>query len=101
MRPGMPFDMSKFRSNMRALGFIDTVTGMAMPWEVPCVGFTREALGDEAFELEHRRRRLWCEMECPQAHYIHGLHDDRGKLIGRVFRFQNPDNAVWFRLRFC
>jgi hypothetical protein len=73
---------------------------MQMPWEVTCAGLTREALGDEHFEWEHGRRRAWCREHCPQAHYIHGLHDDLGRLTGRVFRFEDGDKAVWFKLTF-
>lgn len=83
------------------LGVVDHQTGMAMQWAVPCPGHSRDHLGDEAFELEHHRRRAWCKMECPHRHYIHGLYDEDGRLVGRVFRFASDVDAVRFKLTFC
>jgi hypothetical protein len=72
----------------------------ATPHVVSQPGLTRDHLGDEVFEAAMEERRLWIAQNCREDHLIEPLRNERGVLIGRRYRFADPDEALWFRMRF-
>ena len=71
----------------------------AMPHTVRQPGLTRHDLGDEAFEAAMEERRVWIAENCQGDHLIEPIRKDDG-LVGRRYRFEDPNEAFHFRLRF-
>jgi hypothetical protein len=70
-----------------------------LPFHVDCPTLSREVLGDEAFEREFHRQRVWRNNNCAGHHDGEGIRTD-GKLTGRRFKFELEDDAVLFRMFF-
>ena len=63
-------------------------------------GLTRADMGNQAFEAAMEERRVWIRENCRSNHLIEPIRDHQGVLVGRRYRFEDPDEAVWFRMRF-
>jgi hypothetical protein len=80
-------------------GFVDAERRAATPYVVIWSGLTREDLGDALFEERLCSARDWCEEQCPDGHEIEPIRD-RGRLVGRQFRFASDNDAALFKLWF-
>lgn len=70
------------------------------PHTVSQPGLTRHDMGDEAFRAAMEERRVWIEANCRAGHLIEPIRDHQGILVGRRYCFEDPNEAVWFRMRF-
>ncbi len=82
-----------------------TASAPPTPYEVQCHGLTREHIGDEAFEQEFHRRRLWLKAHCRHYHEVGALRDwtrtDGDSLVGRTYRFECARESVIFKFTFA
>ena len=62
-------------------------------------GLARADMGDQGFEMAMEERRRWIGEHCRGDHMIEPMRQD-GRLVGRRYRFEDPNEAVWFRMRF-
>ena len=67
---------------------------------VPQRGLTRADIGDEAFEAAMEERRVWIAENCRGDHLIEPIRDHQDMHVGRRYWFEDPNEAVWFRMRF-
>src|SRR4051812_43006762 len=66
---------------------------------VPQPGLTREDMGDQGFEAAIEERRVWIREKC-QGDVLPEPLRQNGALIGRRYRFEDANEAFWFKLRF-
>src|SRR5215212_3094545 len=69
------------------------------PHTVSEPGLTRHGLGDEAFEAAMEQRRVWIRENCESDVLPEPLRQN-GRLIGRLYRFEDPNVAFFFKMRF-
>jgi len=62
-------------------------------------GLTSEDMGGQEFEAAIEERRRWIREHCHGDHLIEALCQN-GRLIGRLYRFEDPKEAFFFKLRF-
>ncbi len=97
MRP--PFDLTRLRTRYPS-AYVDHARRITLPNVVECHGLTEDQMGQQTFCLELIRRRAWIEDNCLSDHVIEPMHDKTLRLVGRVFRFYDPNEAFAFRIRF-
>jgi hypothetical protein len=78
-------------------GWNDEARHAATPYVVEWRGLTREHIGDAEFEEKLWEARHWCNERCPQDYEIEPIRE-RGRLVGRQFRFANDNDAALFKL---
>jgi hypothetical protein len=83
----------------RSTGFIDEARRAATPHIVDCVGLNDEDLAYGEYATQLREREDWCRRRCPTQYEIEPLRD-RGRLIGRRYRFAHESDAVLFKTYF-
>jgi hypothetical protein len=83
----------------RSSGFIDEPRRAATPHIVDCIGLNDEDLPYGEYATQLREREDWCRRRCPTQHEIEPLRD-RGRLIGRRYRFARESDAVLFKTYF-
>ena len=69
------------------------------PHIIPQPGLTHEDMADEEFQAAMEERRRWLRVHCQGDHLIEPMRQE-GRLVGRRYRFENPNEAFHFRLRF-
>src|SRR5690242_10894437 len=69
------------------------------PYTVPQPGLTREDMGGQEFEAAMEERRMWIRENC-QGDALPEPVRHEGRLIGRRYRFEDADEAFFFKLRF-
>ena len=69
------------------------------PHTVPQPGLTREDMGGQEFEAAMEERRLWIRENCQGDVLPEPVRQD-GMLVGRRYRFEDPNEAFYFKLRF-
>ena len=62
-------------------------------------GLTRADMGGPEFEAAIEERRHWLREHCHGDHLIEPIRQD-GRLVGRRYRFEDVNEAFWFKLRF-
>lgn len=72
----------------------------ATPHVVPQPGLLRTVMGDDAFLAALNERRQWMADNCKRQFHLDDLRDERGHLLGKSYRFQDNNEALWFRLTF-
>jgi hypothetical protein len=77
-------------------GWIDEARRAATPYVIEWPGLSREDLGDAEFQKKLWEARHWCNKQCPNDHEIEPMRD-KGRLIGRQFRFASDIDAVLFK----
>lgn len=60
----------------------------------------RLQLGDEQFLAGLDERRRWLAQHCVRPFMFDDLKDPSGDVIGKLYRFEDADDAFWFRMRF-
>ncbi len=71
------------------------------PHVVECWGLSRTCIGDQRFEVELRERTSWIRCNCIGYTEISGIYEPEYGLTGRRFAFEDPDEAVVFKLTFA
>jgi len=62
-------------------------------------GLAHADMGDQGFETAIGERRRWIREHCQDDQLIEPIRQ-KGRLVGRRFRFEHPDDAFHFRMRF-
>ena len=70
------------------------------PHTVPQPGLTREDMGDQGFAAAMEERRIWIRENC-QGDVLPEPLRQEGRLVGRRYRFEDPNEAFFFKMRFC
>jgi hypothetical protein len=69
------------------------------PHAVRQPGLLRSRLGDDQFLRLQDARRRWMKENCKHSFWVDSLIED-GKEVGKVYRFTDFYEAVWFRFTF-
>ncbi|MEE1614040.1 hypothetical protein [Microvirga sp. CF3016] len=80
-------------------GFVDDARRAATPYVVDAVGLNGEDLPYHEYLTQLREREYWCVQHCPRDHEIEPLRE-RGRLVGRRYRFAREYDATLFKLFF-
>ena len=57
-------------------------------------------VGDDQFLAGLDERRRWIAQHCVKSFMFDDLEDPSGNVIGKLYRFEDADEAFWFRMRF-
>ena len=92
-----PFDFNKLRATFKR-GFVNTARRNATPYTVACKRLSEDQLGQQCFCQEMQARREWITTNCVGDHEIEPIRDPQQRLTGRLFRFSDQNEALWFKL---
>lgn len=70
------------------------------PHTVPQPGLMRLDLGEDVFLARLDERRHWLAQHCVGSFMFDDLKDQSGNVVGKLYRFEDADEAFWFRMRF-
>ncbi|GEO19219.1 hypothetical protein MAE02_69150 [Microvirga aerophila] len=80
-------------------GFITAARRAATSHVVDCICLNDEDMPYGVYVGQLRECEEWCQQNCPHDHEIEPLRD-RGRLIGRRYRFARESDAALFKMLF-
>lgn len=89
-----------FQPNLPRLAAFMASQHQRHPHTVPQRGLMRLELGDDLFLARLDERRHWLAQHCAGSFMFDDLKDPSGDVVGKLYRFEDADEAFWFRMRF-
>lgn len=89
-----------FQPDPRRLAALRAVARQRHPHTVPQHGLMRLQLGDDHFLARLDERRRWLDQHCVGSFMFDDLKDPTGNVVGKLYRFEDADEALWFRMLF-
>ncbi|CAX22487.1 protein of unknown function [Methylorubrum extorquens DM4] len=94
-----PFDLARLRARFPS-GYVDSARRATLTSAVVCHGLTEDDLGQQSFCSEMSARREWADANCRCDYVVEPIRDRQSRLVGRVFRFADANEAFAFKMRF-